>query len=196
VALVLVVLVGAVAVGYLTGGSVGRLAELPMRSRWLVAAAAVAQVGGGLISLFGTAAAGATYPAAAMTAALLVAAFLARNRRLPGIALVAMGLASNAVVVAWNGVMPVSAAAARRAGVALGPLAAGIDPRHALAGAHTVLAALGDVIAVPLPLHPEVVSIGDTLIAAGLGLLVFTGMRSRRHQPGTAVRQTAATSQR
>jgi hypothetical protein len=50
------------------------------------------------------------------------------------------------------------------------------DSRHLPAGADTALRPLGDVIPVPLPVRPEVVSIGDLLGAAGMAQLVATAM--------------------
>ena len=54
----------------------------------------------------------------------------------------------------------------------------------------TTLRWLGDVIPVPLPVRPEVVSPGDVLIAAGLGEFVLLGMRPRR-RPSSPVRRNA-----
>lgn len=168
--LVVAVLVVALVVGTLARGRVVRLARLPLRGAWLVLLAVAAQVGGAV-------AGGVLYPLALVASALLVAAFLVRNRTLPGVPLVALGLLLNAAVVAANGAMPVSVAAAARAGVATGPLADAADGRHELAGPGTRLRPLGDVVPVRLPLRPEVVSPGDVLLAAGLGLLVLRGMR-------------------
>jgi hypothetical protein len=63
------------------------------------------------------------------------------------------------------------------------------DRRHELEGPRTRLRPLGDVIPVPLPLRPEVVSPGDVLVAAGLGQLVVLGMRS----PGCATLESVVT---
>jgi hypothetical protein len=75
--------------------------------------------------------------------------------------------------------MPVSADASGKAGVTTQDLLAGTDPRHELADDGTRLRALGDVVPVLLPVHPEVVSPGDVLVAAGLAQLVVLGMRRR-----------------
>jgi hypothetical protein len=118
-----------------------------------------------------------------------VLAFLARNRRARGTGLVAVGLLTNALVVAANGAMPVSPQAADRAGVGVLEVLTG-DRRHELEGPDTRLRALGDVVPVPLPWRPEVVSAGDVLVAAGLGQLVFLGMRTGMR---TGVRAECAT---
>jgi hypothetical protein len=177
-ALVCLVLVGALVVGYLVGGSVARFARLRLRARGWVVAAAASQLVGILVGMLWPGAAAAGYPLTLAVSAGCVGLFLLRNRALPGVPLAALGLALNALVVTANGAMPVSAWAADRAGVPLGPIVAGGDPRHRLAGGGTAFAVLGDVIPVPVPVWPEVVSLGDALIAAGLGLLVVSGMRS------------------
>jgi Family of unknown function (DUF5317) len=66
--------------------------------------------------------------------------------------------------------------------VSVRQIAAGQDARHSIAGGGTTWRALGDVIPVPLPWRPEVVSPGDVLIAAGLGEFVLLGMRSPRRR--------------
>jgi biotin transporter BioY len=176
VVLIGVVVVGAVLVGWLAGGRPGRLAEVTLRGRWLAAAAVAVQV-----LAAGTAAAGvgprAGYLAAVLGSSALALLFLLRNRRIPGLALLAVGLACNAIVVAVNGAMPVSIYAAARAGVPITDIAAGVDPRHVVATTDTSLRLFGDVIPIPFPARPEVASVGDVLIAAGLGLLVVTSMR-------------------
>jgi hypothetical protein len=172
VLLALVVLVLALAVGTLARGRFSNLGHLPLRHGWLVALGVAAQLVGGLLG-------GALYAAGLALSAALVAAFLARNRGLEGTGLVALGLLANALVVTLNGAMPVSAAALGRAGISTQDLLAGTDPRHELAGSGTVLRPLGDVVPVLLPAHPEVVSPGDVLVAAGLAELVVLGMRRR-----------------
>ena len=167
--LAVVVLAVALAIGWLRGGSLDRLGGLPLRSRRLVVAALAVQ-------LTGTVVGGPVYPVGLALSALLVAEFLRRNRGIRGTGLVALGLIANALVVGANGAMPVSAEAAGRAGVGIGDLLVGDDGRHELAGPATRLRPLGDEIPVPLPLRPEVVSIGDVLVAAGLGQLVALGM--------------------
>lgn len=186
-ALVVVVLVVALVVGRLAGGSFGRLATLPVAGWPLVLAAALAQAAGSATAGW-TGSAGA-YVAGAVSATLLVSAFLVRNRKLPGVPLVALGLLSNALVVGLNGAMPVSLRAAARAGVptgSIGSITNGLDPRHTVAGAGTTLGWLGDRFAVPLPVLPQVVSAGDVLIAAGLGLLLVMGMTTGGRYDGSA----------
>ncbi|MDP9434488.1 MAG: DUF5317 domain-containing protein, partial [Actinomycetota bacterium] len=171
--LVLVVLLAALVVGRLAGGSLEGLGRLPLRAWPLVVVALLAQVAGARGG-------GAAYAVGLAVSALLVAAFLLRNRGLRGTGLVGLGVAANALVVGLNGAMPVSPAAAARAGVNLGPVLVGEDPRHELLDDATRLPLLADVVPVPLPGLPHVVSPGDVLVAAGLGQLVVLGMRTGR----------------
>lgn len=167
--LVLVGLTAAVVTGWLLGGSLTRLAAQPVRSARLLQAALAAQLVGAVVP--------GGYVVGLAGSAVLVALAVRRDRRLPGMRLVGLGLALNAVVVGLNGAMPVTAAAAERAGLDLTRIAAGADPRHELAVPETRLPWLGDVLPLPWPGWPEVVSAGDVVLLAGLGWLVVAGMR-------------------
>lgn len=189
VVLVVVAVVVALVVGRLAGGRLAGLGRLPLRRVRLVLAAAAAQLVGAVVG-------GPAHPVGLVLSAALVGAFLAANRALRGTGLLAIGLLANALVVGANGAMPVSADAAARAGVATSELTAGQDPRHELAGPATRLGALGDVVPVPLPGLPQVVSPGDVLVAAGAAQLVVAGMlRQLPPGPGSSPgRQPAAVS--
>jgi len=187
VSLVVAVLLGALLVGRACGGSVERLGALSLRRRRLVVAALLAQA-------LGVVAGGPLHAVGLAASAGLAAAFLLVNRGVRGTGLVALGLTANALVVGLNGAMPVSAAAAARAQVALGDVVAGLDGRHELETPQTRLPLLGDRVPVLLPVRPEVVSAGDVLVAAGLGQLVVMGMLTRlpASAPAPAPAPTAA----
>ncbi|MCW2665230.1 MAG: hypothetical protein JWN57_192 [Frankiales bacterium] len=169
--LVCVVLLAAVLVGRLAGGDLDRLGRLPLRGKRLVLAGWAAQ-------LVGTAVGGPAYPAGLALSALLAVGFLVANRGARGTGLVGLGVAANALVVGLNGAMPVSLDAAARAGIGTSAILLGEDPRHEVADDRTRLRALSDVVPVPLPSRPQVVSPGDVLVAAGLAQLVVVGMRT------------------
>lgn len=175
----MVALVLALCLGKLAGGSLTRLAGMPLRGWPMLAAALAVEVAGSFTT-------GRWYASGLALSAAFVLAFLARNRTAPGVALVGLGLLLNATVVAANGAMPVSRNAAATAGVDVAAVAAGADPRHEVSGVGTRLPVLGDVLALPLPGRPEIVSPGDVVVAAGLALLVITGMRRAplRYRPG------------
>lgn len=184
--LVLVVVGGAV-IGWLLGGRLRALAALPLRRFALLVVALAAQLAGFLLA--GVAA--PLYPAGLALSAVLAAAFLTANPRLPGGSLVLAGLFLNAAVIAANGSMPVSVTAAARARLPLTRLSG--DPRHQLAGPDTALGSLADVVPLPLPGAEQVLSPGDILVLAGLGLGVASGMRRPVRGPGRRHRGAPAT---
>ena len=171
----------------LAGGSLRRLGDLRIRCAWILVLALVAQIvvievvpRADPVVLSGVHL--ATYVAAGV--------FVAINRQVPGLWLVALGAASNGLTIAANGgTLPASRSALERAGVHLVPgefLNSGVLP-------HPRLAFLGDVFAIPagLPLA-NVFSIGDVLIVLGVGWGVhrICGSRlvpaPRRDQSGTS----------
>ncbi len=101
--------------------------------------------------------------------------FIVLNRRFPGTMLMAAGLALNILVIAANGAMPVSERAVEVAKAPRAPNEASIE--HEILGPHTVLGWLGDVV--PIPRGREVLSIGDLLLIAGIGRLVYVQTRAR-----------------
>ena len=99
-------------------------------------------------------------------------AFLVLNRTVPGILVVAAGAMTNGLTIALNaGVLPATSGAVR---------AAGLAPTAAFANSgvvdHPVLPWLGDVFAWPAPLPlANTFSVGDVLIAVGVGAAAWTG---------------------
>lgn len=149
------------------GGSLRPLADLRLRSGWLVGLALLLQV----IAITVV----PTWPRPPLVAMhllsyVLAALFVWLNRALPGIAVLSVGSLCNAVTIGLNGgTLPASERALRAAGVP-------VDPhRFVNSGVlvHPHLAVLGDNYASPswLPLH-NVYSIGDMLILAGAVWLV------------------------
>lgn len=160
-----------IAAGLLLGGATERLSTLRFRWPWLAIAGLLVQVV--LFTDAGFAAVGAAAPAiyVASTAAVLVAVL--RNLGLAGMALVALGAASNlAAILANGGSMPADPGALATAG---------LDP-----GSHTnsvvladpALRILTDVLAVPawVP-FANVFSVGDVLIAIGIAIALAWTMR-------------------
>lgn len=162
-----------VVLGFLLGGNLDRLAQLPFRWPWLAVAGLGVQ-----ILLFAPAFAdripsGVGAAIYVVSTAAVLAAVL-RNIRLGGMWLVALGALSNlAAVVANGGVMPTTDAALRAAGMSP---ADGFSNSAVLADPR--LGPLTDIFAIPggLPLA-NVFSIGDVLIALGIVSVVALGMR-------------------
>ena len=168
------------------GGTLGALTRRRLRSVGLLAASLAAQLAAAVVARPD----GRGYAVALGVGGLLAAAFVARNVRVPGMALVGTGLVLNAVVVGLNGAMPVSVAAAQAAGLAEERLALAGDPRHEPLTAATRWGWLGDVVPVPSPVRREVVSPGDVAVALGLGWFVLASAR-RDEEPAWAPEQLA-----
>ena len=158
----------------LLGGRWQELSALRLRHGWLVAVALGLQVL--CISIV------PTWPRVPLVAMHvlsygLAGGFVWLNRRLPGLAVLALGGFLNAVTIALNGgTLPASASALRRAGR---PVA---RDRFVNSGVrvHPHLSVLGDNYASPswLPLH-NVYSLGDFLILAGAVWMIHALCGSR-----------------
>lgn len=148
----------------LRGRDLRRLADLQLRGLWVPVLALTLQVA---ITTIAPGGSHGLHTAIHLATYALIAAFLWLNRRLPGLAVIALGAGANALVIVLNGgVMPASAAAQRMAGLHLG---AGFQNSVALA--HPVLPWLGDIVPWPGPM-PNVLSVGDCLIYAGTLVLL------------------------
>jgi hypothetical protein len=181
VTLVLLALAGGVMFGYARGGRLVRLGRLPLRrNRLLLTAIGLFVLGvlGGLL----------WEPLLAILSGLswLTFAFYAWvNRSIQGAALIAAGLAANALVLLLNAAMPVSESAAIRAGADPAALLAPVE--RAPLGPDTLLPWLGKTVPIAFPLRPEVVSPGDVAVAAGLALTMAVGMSTAgRRDPDAA----------
>lgn len=117
---------------------------------------------------------------------VLALAVLWLNRSHPWSLPVLIGLGLNALVITLNGGrMPVAPdALARMArGLALPTTAAGLDPRHVIAGPGTRLAVLGDTLAVGMGRFGVIASPGDLLMALGIAGFVQGQMGGARAGP-------------
>jgi hypothetical protein len=169
----LAIVLVAVAVSYARGGRLHRLAEAEVRAPWLLFLGLGLQLavdlGAGRGLLADASAAGLTV---LISSQVLVVVWLMLHRELPGVRLVAIGLALNAIVIAANGAMPVDPNAVRALG--LGELEVPIG-KHTVLTEDTRFPWLADVLPVP-PLR-SIVSVGDLVIALGLLPLTHALMR-------------------
>jgi len=112
---------------------------------------------------------------AAMTALAVLA--LVENPKL-GMSMIAVGIAANAVAIAFNGGMPVSRTAVAQVAAA--------EPEewdlvHVPMGGDSVLSMLGDWIPIPgPPWHRGVVSPGDVVMALGVAAVVNASSHVRQ----------------
>ncbi|HEY7875102.1 MAG TPA: DUF5317 domain-containing protein [Actinomycetota bacterium] len=177
------VLAGAVAL--LRGGSLKALADTHFEWSWLLFLGLAMQIVAAIWAPEWLD--GAAGTVVIVVSNLLVVAFLVANRTLPGMLLIGLGLAMNVVVIAANGAMPVSVSASRSAGV--DPPPPGVaDVEHERMDDDTKVPWLGDVLAIPGA--REVFSVGDVVLALGIGLLVYRratwDKRPRRAASGSA----------
>lgn len=178
ITIVLFVVIASIGIGYLRGGSLTRLSQLELPGWLLVFLALGVQALGAFAGLIGLPRPQAFYVGGLVVSAVLITGFVVRNRHLRGMPLIAAGFLLNAVAVTANGAMPVSTWAADRVGIDLAPLARGDDAKHEIADRRTRLRPITDVIPAPLPLPSgsNVVSVGDVVLAAGIGVLVTNAM--------------------
>ena len=160
--------------GVVLGGRVDRLANLQFRWPWLALGGLLVQAA--LFTEAGFAAAGSLAPAIYVisTAAVLVA--VVRNWAMPGMVVVALGaLANLAAILANGGSMPADPAALATAGLAAG------GHTNSVVLDHPALQPLTDIFAVPawVP-FANVFSVGDVLIALGIGIAIVATMRAAR----------------
>jgi hypothetical protein len=169
---ILTLLLAAVAAGVavLRGGSLDSLAATKFRWTWLLVAGLASQI---VLELWSPSWADAAWGLAALLGSnALVAAFLVANARLPGIALAALGMVMNVVVIAANGAMPVSEKALERAG--FDGRVGEFGTKHELLDEDTNLPWLADVIPVP---GRTIISLGDVVLALGIAQLVYRQTR-------------------
>ncbi|HVE64126.1 MAG TPA: DUF5317 domain-containing protein [Mycobacteriales bacterium] len=176
--IVLLVVLAAVAIGYARGGSLTRLSVLELPGWPLIFLALGVQALGAFAGALDLPSPRVLYVTGLVLSALLITAFVLRNRHLRGMPLIAAGFLLNAIAVSANGAMPVSQWAAARVGVDLSPLTRGEDAKHEIATRRTALRPLTDVIPAPLPVRrgSNIVSVGDVVLAAGIGVLVTNAM--------------------
>lgn len=170
----------AVVVGSLLGGRLSRLSELKLR--WGPAALV-----GLLLQLINPP---GRWPLAMLLASfVLLTVFTLANIRTTGFAVILIGVILNFGVIAVNGGMPIGREAIVASGQVdtLVPLVEHRSAKHHLAGPNDRLLFLGDVIAIPTPVH-QVISIGDIFTYGGVAVVVAVAMRRRpRGLPMSAV---------
>lgn len=157
--------------GYLLGGHLGRLAEL--RLRWVP----IALLGTLIQVVLFTDAFGSPFgeasPAVYVVSNLLVFATVLRNMRVPGMALAAVGAASNLLaIIANRGYMPADPEAL--ASVGLG----GPGYTNSVILTDPAFPFLTDLFAMPAWMPAaNIFSVGDVLLGAGVAMTIALAMR-------------------
>lgn len=156
-----------------TGGRFSRFAQVRLRYSWLIMAALLVQI---LITEI------VTHGPRPLLIGLHLATYAVAgiaiwaNRAVPGLLLIAVGAAMNAVTIALNdGTLPASPHALAAAGLAP---KSGFENSGVVA--HPVLPWFGDIMATPswLPFR-NVISIGDLVILAGATVMIHAVTRTR-----------------
>jgi hypothetical protein len=164
-------------VGLATGGRLGNLGEHRLKAWPLLLAGIVVQ-------LLSDRASGDAGPALLVASYALLLAFTLANIRLFGMALVAVGLALNLLVIAVNGAMPVRPQAVIDAGIVddgreLSRIR--LKSKHHFERPSDRLMPLADIIPVK-PLR-EVLSVGDVLMSLGIAAVLATLLRKEPTHP-------------
>lgn len=177
-------LLPALLLSFLVGGRIERLAQVEFKRGYLVLIALGTQMlifsswGEGWAEIL------AWRSALYLLSLLLLIVAFWLNRRVPGMALLGVGLLLNsAVILANEGRMPVALEALKAAGMADSRAEFESMPsaNSTLMGENTPLWFLGDIFAVPkqIPLA-NVFSVGDVLVGLGGAWFIFANMRGRR----------------
>jgi len=171
--------VAALALGLALGGRLGNLAQLRLRAVWLFFAAFALQVVAFPFTFLPWRTDETVASALWLVSYALLVAAAGLNLRIPGVAIVTLGMGSNvAAIVANGGTMPVLPEAMYEAGRQEATL------NNSTAAADPHLAWLVDRWAAPdwVPLA-NVFSVGDVVIAAGAVVIVLAGMHVRVPRP-------------
>lgn len=165
-----------------TGGSLRNLEQEKLRGEWLLLVLLPLQLLWPKLSqLLGVSCAVSVSVWISMMVSLVVILALNARRRWV-LAVAAFGIAFNIAVIAANGAMPVSMRSVSELGAPRQEAREAFkrDCLHEELVAETRFSQLADVIAIPGPeWQRAVVSLGDLLLAVGLGGWVFTAGRGR-----------------
>jgi len=176
-------LIGGIALGLvlglLLGGRLERLADVRLRYLRLLFLAVIVRFGTEILITAGVGAADTLRVPLLVGAYGLLLFTLWHNRGYPGLALAFVGIASNAIVIAWNlGYMPVWLPALQASGLPThldSPLHLLLDPGTA-ADFFSRLGPLSDVVPIPVWPVQNVASVGDLFLSAGLAIFLFASL--------------------
>ncbi len=193
--LIVVVLVVATLIALIRGGKLRNVIDVQLPLWWLLLIALVVQLTA-LYLLPDEEWTASTALALILTSFFLMVIVVLVNRRRSGMWLAGVGILMNFTVIALNGGMPVSTEAAA--------IAAGLDSlevvvndfKHVELLATSRLPALADVIPLRLLGISQVISLGDVLLAVGVGQFVESELRRPirwfKHGPQSAAGSAAS----
>lgn len=186
----------ALAIAVVRGGRLVNLGQIELRAWWLLFLALVLQLGTRLLpddegyDWLGV--------SLVLLSFVLLMVLVLLNRSKPGMWIAGLGVLMNFLVIALNGGMPVLAGAAEVAsGFTVGDPDLAGSFKHVLLDDSSRLTFLADVIPLRLAGIGEVISLGDILLALGLGVYLEHELRRPRRyfrrgaqaEPGSASRR-------
>ncbi len=169
------VLLAATFIAVLRGGRFANFADLHLRYWWLLIVGFAMQAITGLLP--------ATGPLANLGTILILTSYLpllavvVMNRHRPGMLLAGLGILANFTVIAANGGMPVLPDAIRAASGFTVADPVFTSPKHQVFGPGTHVGFLADVIPLRVFGQGHVISLGDVLLAIGLGVFLESELR-------------------
>ncbi|MGE5653307.1 MAG: DUF5317 domain-containing protein [Bacillota bacterium] len=177
-------------IGWACGGRLAGLADITLRKFWLIPVALLLRAGPVFLAGSGVEMAIRYGSTAQVIGYLLLFVALYLNRDLPGMPLLALGVALNFLVIALNqGRMPVSpwGIQVTKMHNMLPALTSGAYTSHSLLTESTRLPWLADIIPIPRP-YPirKIISIGDIVMVLGVGQLIMLSMLNARSPQPTA----------
>lgn len=162
-------------IGWILGGRIRNLGELPLRGWPLLVLPCLFEYAGGILDInHRLSSIGQIILIVAAYGMLVIGIWL--NRKITGLAVLAGGFFLNLIVVCSNGFrMPFSKEGAIRAGFDLSKFPSSFKP---ITG-HTHFPFLADIFPIPhWGFHPsELISVGDMIIMVGILLVVSYGMK-------------------
>ena len=187
--LLLASIVAAIVIAWKRGGRLSQLGQVTFRWWWLVPLIALGQAlsiryqsSDQRLALWHL------RPLLMIVSYIILWVVVFRNRRLPGMWTVLLGVTLNLIAIAANGgYMPITPEALSRIGA--GPAAYQMPPGQVVWGSKDVLLPrteallwfLGDVIVIPEPFpRPTAMSAGDLVLAVGVFLFIMRTMRPLR----------------
>lgn len=171
----------------LTRGSWNRLFHLPIQGSLFFVAGLFLQVALDVVEFAPRRGETAGYGLLMLSYAFLLA-FCLVNLPLRGMAVIALGIALNAIVIGLNQGMPTRSVSANDHGRPV-PVSVEQTVKHRPASSDDLLGFLGDEILLPKPFD-TLVSVGDVVLLVGICELAYFSSRQRRRRSRHAVRST------
>lgn len=168
-----IVLITAMTVALVRGGSLIHLADIRMSRGYLLLVALAIQYA----AVFVPEEAREWGLAMILFSYIPILAVTTKNRKSPGMILATTGVLMNFLVIALNSGMPVLREAVAVAAEVADPDLTSLGFKHVILDANTALPFLADVIPLRVLGVPQVISLGDVFLAIGFGIFLESELR-------------------